>query len=76
MTQDEMILTLLRAVAEAMVCEKCGGTGTRIESIPGYEPGTVFNLAKGESPPITLQHVTCSCRIAVRAVLTADKVPL
>lgn len=27
MTQDEMILTLLRAVARSMVCEKCEGTG-------------------------------------------------
>lgn len=61
MTQDEMILTLLRAVARSMVCETCGGNGFFSE--PG-EPiislGTVI---------MTEQQVKCSCRTAIRDLL-------
>ncbi len=73
MTQDEQILQLLRAVAEAMVCEKCGGTGIYTEYRPPYKPGQIIPLGPGHSVPAMFSSI-CSCRVAVRTLLVKDRV--
>ncbi len=64
MTQDELILQLLRAVAEAMVCEKCDGTG--------YVTTINRNASWGDGPNV--KTVPCTCRVAVRTLLVKDRV--
>lgn len=68
MTQDEIILTLLRAVARSMVCEKCGGTGIFIRHSPEYPPGKMFVVDREHPMPVSFEE-TCSCRTAIRDLL-------
>lgn len=58
MSQDELILTLLRAMARSMVCEKCGGSGK--VSDWSHEPGVT---------PLPSREIPCSCRLAIRDLL-------
>lgn len=54
MTQDEMILNLLRAMARSMVCEKCGGIGKISEYVVEFQHN---------------RTIDCSCRTAIRDLL-------
>jgi len=56
MTNDEMALHLLRAIAASMVCEKCNGTGRTYVNPEGP------NIKWGTETP-------CSCRTAIKELL-------
>jgi hypothetical protein len=83
MTQDELILQLLRAVAASLVCERCGGTGQMFQ--PAYTPKTstwnqLIPLAPGQvitlgpDEKIEWLPVPCPCRVAVRDLLEVGAV--